>query len=270
MTNDELISKINIFTRFQNDCADLFTEIAESLKGDNTRLARVCADQFNFMAERSNTLIELIKINAIWDAQILARPIIESCIKVCFICYAPGDRSSDLCAEYEETFSVINTLKQHDKASKTMESLGEGVSCLNIFILSSDQLQELKAKVPKEVRNAIESKWGFTRMVAALDKSFKSQFQINPCAGLLHSYALSSHLIHADEMGLGTMRARSKLEGERHSLVTDSHILALLDTVAGAAMVSAVALSFASENDSHRERAIELTTLLKRVHQGTY
>jgi hypothetical protein len=270
MTNSELISTIDRFARFQNNCADVFIETALSLKNEAPRLVGICADQFNFMADRSNVLLELLKINAIWDAQILARPIIESCVKVCFLCYAPDDRSADLCVEYEETLAVINALKQHDKATKALESIGDAASTLTPLILPADELQELRAKVPKEVRGAIESKWGFTRMVAALDKSFKSQFQINPFASLLHAYALSSHLIHADEMGLGVMRARSKLEGERLSLVTDSHILALLDAVAGSAMLSALALSSIGKSDVYKDRAIELTTLFESVHQGSY
>jgi len=270
MTNDELIASIDRFARFQNNCADLFIDTAQSLKEDAPRLVRICADQFNFMANRSNTLLELLKINAIWDAQILARPIIESCVKVCFLCYAPGDRSADLCVEYEETLAVINSLKQHDKATKTLESVRGAASTLTSLILPADELQELRTKVPKEVRGAIESKWGFTRMVAALDKSFKSQFQINPFASLLHTYALSSHLIHADEMGLGVIRARSRLDDERLSLVADSHILALLDAVAGSAMLSALALSSVCKSDIYKKRAVELTTLFKSVHQGVY
>lgn len=270
MTNDEVIRAIDRFARFQNDCADLFIETAQSLKKDAPRLVAICADQFNFMTGRSNIILELLKVNAVWDAQILARPIIESCVKVCFLCYAPGERSADLCAEYEETLAVINALKQHDKAAKALEAIGDAASTLTPLILPADELQELRAKVPKEVRSAIESKWGFTRMVAALDKSFKSQYQINPFASLLHSYALSSHLIHADEMGLGVMRARSRLEGERLSLVVDSHILALLDVVAGAAMLAALALSSVCNSDIYKERAVELTILFKSVHQGTY
>lgn len=269
MPESELITIIDRFARYQNECADLFIEIAESLQPRNPKLAAICGDQFNFMAARSNSLIELVKINALWDAQILVRPIIESCVKVCFLCFSPEEQRPKLCLEYEETLGVINTLKLHDKALKTLGAVeGTPHPMLEALLLPEDKLKELREKVPKEVRKDIESRWGFTRMVVTLDQSFKSHFQISPFSSLLHTYGLSSHLIHADETGLGTIRARGRLEEPRLSVITASHHIALLDAMAGASMMTAISLAWAAQ--ANIDDAICLIQTYERVHDGSY
>jgi hypothetical protein len=71
-------------------------------------LASICSDQFNFVAARSNAVLALIKIGAVWDAQILVHPIIESTVKTSFICFSPREQRADLCREYEETETFRN------------------------------------------------------------------------------------------------------------------------------------------------------------------
>ena len=269
MRESDPIIIIDRFARYQNECAELFIEIAKCLQPRNPKLVAICGDQFNFMAARSNALIELVKVNALWDAQILVRPIIESCVKVCFLCFSPEEKRSALCLEYEEALGLINTLKLHDKALKTLGA-NEGIRhpTLEALLLSEDKLKELREKIPKEVRKDIESRWGFTRMVVALDQSFKEHFQISPFSSLLHTYGLSSHLIHADETGLGTIRSRGRLEEPRLSEITASHQIALLDAMAGASMMAAISLAWAAQG--RIEDALQLIQTYGRVHEGSY
>lgn len=105
-------------------------------------------------------------------------------------------------------------------------------------------------------------------MVVALDQSFKEHYQIAPFSSLLHTYGLSSHLIHADEMGLGTIRARSRLEEPKLSAVNAPHHAALLDAMAGASMMAAVSLSWAAQERT--DDALRLIQTYGRVHEGSY
>lgn len=269
MTNNSLITIIDRFARFQNECADAFIETAELHRPHDANLVAICADQFNFMAGRSKAVIELIKMNLLWDAQILARPIIESCVKLCFLCFSPSESRAELCNEYQHILATVNALKLHDKAVKTLEATGgAGHPTLDGLILSDEKLRALKDNIPKEVRKEVESRWGFTRMVVILDQLFQSHFQIRPFAGFFHTYGVSSHLVHADEMGLGTMRARKELNGPQLSVIENSHQLALLDVAAGSAMISALSIAWASEKNL--DKAIHLFTTYALVEDGTY
>lgn len=261
------MSTIDKFARFQNECADVFIETAEHLQSREEKLVAICADQFNFIANRSNAIIELLKIGALWDAQILVRPLLESCVKICFLCFQPKANRVVACYEYEEILGIINTLKLHDKACKSISGSDTEVHpTLKALVLSEAKLSELREKVPKEMRKEVESRWGFTRIMVELDKRFEADFKIAPFASFSHTYGLSSHLIHADEMGLGAMRARAKLKEPQLSNVEQSHHIALLDAVAGSAMVSAMALSRAAE--FNLEKASMLHETYGHVHNG--
>lgn len=264
MIETSVISMIDKFARFQNQCADSFVETAVLHQPFDPRLVAICADQFNFIAARGKSVIELIKLDAIWDAQIIARPLIESCLKICFLCLSPKEARAELCVEYEDKLGVINELKLHDKATKTRRAVGDGHPMLDGLILSEERLQELQNKFPKEIRRDIESRWGFTRMVVALDKEFQDKFGISPFGSLFHTYGLSSHLIHADEMGLGTIRARKRLGEPQLSIVVNSHQMALLSAVAGAAMLSAISLAWAAEINI--DGAMQLTEGFQHLH----
>ncbi|WP_291918026.1 DUF5677 domain-containing protein [Limnohabitans sp.] len=260
---------IDRFARFQNECADVFIETAEHFQPSEEKLVAICSDQFNFIANRSNAIIELLKIDALWDAQILVRPLLESCVKICFLCFQSKADRAVACHEYEEILGIINALKLHDKACKSISGTDtEAHPSLKSLVLSEKQLSELLAKVPKKKLKEVESKWGFTRMMVQLDERFEADFKMAPFTSFAHTYGLSSHLIHADEMGLGAMRARAKLKEPQRSIVEKSHHIALLDAVAGSAMVSAMALSRAAE--FNLKKAYVLYEKYRRVHDGSY
>lgn len=265
-----LITNIDRYARFQNECADIFIETAQTYQASDQKLVSICGDQFNFIANRSSAIIELIKLHALWDAQILARPIIESCIKICFICFSPASNRAELCYEYEEVLGVINTLKLHDKAVKTLQAAGEEYwnPTLSALVLTDEQLVELREKIPKEKRKEVESRWGFTRIMVELDKHFKKNFGLTPFTTLSHTYGLSSHLIHADEMGLGAMRARARLKEPKLSIIENSHQIALLDAIAGSTMLSTIALAWAFA--FNLDKATKLIEKHRQVHNGTY
>lgn len=260
---------IDRFARFQNECADVFIETIEYLRPREKKLVAICGDQFNFIANRSNAIIELLKMGALWDAQILVRPLLESCVKICFLCFQSKEARVVACHEYEEILGIINALKLHDKAYKSISGTDTTAHpTLQTLLLSEEKLAELREKIPKEKRKEVEARWGFTRMVVELDQQFKADFNMAPFSGFFYTYGLSSHLIHADEMGLGTMRARAKLKEPQLSYIENSHHIALLDAVAGSAMVSAMALARAAE--FNLDKAGVLHETYKMVHDGSY
>ncbi len=265
-----MIEKIDRFARFQNECADLFIDVAIKHQTQDGKFIAICGDQFNFIAGRSNAILELIKCDALWDAQILARPVLESLVKLSFICYSPKSQRSELCSEYETALAAINVLNLHNKASKTLSCMGSEARhpTLSKLILPDEELLRLRTLYPKELKNKIESRWGFTQMILSIDKNIKDAMGLQVYSSFLHTYGLSSHLIHADETGLGAIRSRNELSGEKYESVIDSHRFALLDVVAGSSMFAAIALSWATSIRIHD--AMKLTETYERVHSGSY
>ena len=260
----ELIALIDRFVRFQNEAADLFISVAGEMQAVDPRTVAICADQFNFMAARGDAIVELLKLNALWDAQMLVRPLVESCVKVAFLCFSPVNDRPQLCEEYETVLAAVNALKLHDKAQKIMEAAGETHPTLEGLLLDESELSRLRETIPKGERRKVEAKWGFTRMVLALDKQAKTDFGGAPFSAFLHLYGLASHLIHADEMGLGTIRARASLHGGKAAEIELSHHVALLSAVAGGAMISAVAIARAG--NLRLDEAHQLVRRFNRLH----
>lgn len=266
MKDPKTISDIDTFSSFRNECGDIFFDTVLSTQQKEEKLIDICSCQFKFMADRSISIIELIKISKLWDAQILLRPVFESCLKVCYLCLTPNSIRLIRCREYEEILGAINTLKSHDQATKTVAAAG-GLfhHTIDAVILCEPQRDELDKRFPKQQRNEVQARWGFSRLIGELDQQFRQIFNSSPFATFLHSYQLSSHIIHADVLGIRAIRASGQLERQIHTVVEASHRQALLSSVAGSAMLCTISLAWATQ--TNLESALSLTDKFDKLHK---
>lgn len=113
------------------------------------------------------------------------------------------------------------------------------------LILTSDEEETLRSRWSKARRQALKQKWSFSEMVRQLDKWTKPLFKVDLFSASIHSYGISSHLIHADESGIGLTNDRKRREDEERRLMEETHAHNLMDLVLVSSMLMTAGLATA-------------------------
>ncbi|WP_208451552.1 hypothetical protein, partial [Burkholderia gladioli] len=92
--------------------------------------------------------------------------------------------------------------------------------------MPDEQLAELRDRYPKQERNALEQKWGFTGLIQSLSTSGDPAF--SGFRGLAHGYSVSSHIAHADYIGASIPMDRDFRHAERSKGAHLTHLARLL------------------------------------------
>ncbi|CAH6990004.1 conserved hypothetical protein [Vibrio chagasii] len=261
---------MNLLSRYvalANEFGSLMTDlIIEGMEKD-PNLVSMNSKHFNFAVHRSNAIYTLLESGCYWDAEIIARPLIECTVRVCFVCYSPQELRNELIKEYFEDLYEINKLEQSEKAKKSrtaMPAEDRGKILLDGLVLSEYEEEQIRAKWPKKERRAMKQKWSFSEMVRLLDKWTKPQFEKDLFSAFIHSYGISSHLIHADESGIGVIIDREQREESERALMEQSHLHNLLDLTLVSSMLMTAGLSTAL--NIRTKQTFELVQKFNSIH----
>jgi hypothetical protein len=166
----------------------------------------------------------------LWDADIVVRSALETLVKFAFIADADDAERPQLLQEFWYDLSEIYTIKLSDQAKKNLAGTpGDEIHRLahTPQVLSAEEEARLRAKWPKADRTRLEQKWSFSGIVATLTKKEKGV-----AAGAIelatHTYRMSSHIAHGDEMGINLIRERKSRNPQDQADVTISHYLRLM------------------------------------------
>lgn len=173
-----------------------------------------------FISERNITVTILAQNNLLWDGQIILRTVLEASMKLFHLCNCPETERNDRLNQYLNDLDEIHSMKQSEIAKKIVLA-NEGNSESSIFfspmILSTEKEEMLKQKWPRQKRKALEQKWSFSEILMAQSQFFGEKKEL--LFSLFHPYKLSSHLIHADETGIGIIAERaSRSAEEKHKI----------------------------------------------------
>lgn len=241
----DLISR---YVALASEFGSLMTDILIEGRNINPELVSMSWKNFDYSVKRSNSIILLIQGGALWDAEILARPLIECTVRICFVCYSPEEERSALIKEYNEYLYEINRLEQSERAKKSStiaHAADKGKILLEGLILTSEEEENLRSRWPKVRRQALKQKWSFSEMVRQLDKWTKPLFKADLFSAFVHSYGISSHLIHADESGIGVVNDRERREDQERHLMEEAHTHNLMDLVLVSSMLMTAGLATA-------------------------
>lgn len=239
---------IERYMALANEFGSLMTDILIEGRDVDPDLVDMSWKHFDYSVKRSNSIVILIQNNAFWDAEILARPLIECTVRLCFVCYSPREERRTLVKEYNESLYEINKLEQSEKAKKSLTiapARDRGRVLLEGLILSSEEEDRIRASWPKSRRQALKQKWSFSEMVRQLDKWTKPFFKADLFSAFIHSYGISSHLIHADESGIGVINDRERRADQERHMMDTAHMHNLLDLVLVSSMLMTAGLSIA-------------------------
>lgn len=236
------------YVALANEFGSLMTDILIEHHESEPELVSMHWKHFDFAVQRSNAIYTLIESGCYWDAEIIARPLLECTVRMCFVCYSPQDIRKELIKEYFEDLYEINRLEQSEKAKKSrtiVPAEDRGKILLDGMVLPEDEEDVIRKKWTKKERRSLKQKWSFSEMIRVLDGWTKPHFDKNLFSAFVHSYGISSHLIHADESGIGVIIDRQQREEKEKELMNQAHIHNLLDLTLVSSMLMATGLSIA-------------------------
>lgn len=158
---------------------------------------------FTALHSTSESALILLENQAVFDADILLRTIMEGTIKYCYLMQGSEAEREGKYHEYKISLYEIEKLKDHQKAMEALEILEQysqnSLTPFEAQILPDNAVDSLRQKYPREVRKKLEQKWSYQsllRDLASIADEYKAQL------GSLSTYALTSHFCHFDWTGV--------------------------------------------------------------------
>jgi hypothetical protein len=178
----------------------------------------------------SEAIIFLVQSRRVWSADVLMRSVLEGSVKFAYILESPATFAAR-CIEFRDVLPAIAKLRWHGKAEEWLNAVGENGSReqrpYRDVLLSEKELEELRTAYPRELRSAVESRWGFTSLLTAISKPGGAFGPVG--RSLLHPYAVASHLIHMSYDGSDIPLERDSRPDERRDAIGVAHAAVLIN-----------------------------------------
>lgn len=180
----------------------LFYELAPLYKEEHGENQDVVVPLFTSLHSTSESILILLSNQAVFDADVLLRTVMEGTIKYCYLMTGTADEKNEKYIEYKVKLTDIDKILDHNKAVEAVGILKEfsknSTKPFELSILSDKELSVLSEKYPKNQRDALKRKWSYQALLRSLaDKCPEYEAQL----GTLSTYSLISHFCHYDWTG---------------------------------------------------------------------
>ena len=165
----------------------------------------------------------------LWDSDILFRSALECATRLVFVSVAPPHERSVRIAEYTHLLMEVENIERSDKLRTAARNSADPATAMLLggAALDPETEAELRARWPGSKRRVLKQQWSFSEIVRALEKVDDVKLNLTAYGSLLHSYSLSSHLIHADQTAITLMFDRETREPEERILQENAHFARL-------------------------------------------
>jgi len=175
-------------------------------------------------ARSTESVFLLSSYGQLWDGEMVLRAVAEATLKTAYILQS-REAFKERVSEYATDHFNISLLKDDSKVRGTLAALSQPNSLtwlpLREMLLSEERLQELGQRYDKTTRRSIESRWGVGGLLNSLRKDVSAG--IPRFDSLLHNYSLSSHIQHADYIGISLPYDRESRDAERRDALELAH-----------------------------------------------
>lgn len=215
--------------------------------------------QLYYYSERCQSMSLLLQEWKLWDADIVMRAALECATRFIFVSVAQEDERSNLIYEYSVALSEIADIQRSEKAKKFVDVNDDedALTLVGGVILSPEREQEARSRWTKSKRNALKQKWSFSEIVKNLTKFNAKGLDLRGYKSLLHSYGLSSHLIHADQTAIELVWDRGNREETVRVAQENAHYARLATTQTSILFLCWRALVYATGTGSKSYYVIE-------------
>jgi len=176
----------------------------------------------NFISERIFTVIHLLEVDKVWDAEIILRTVLESFMKALYILTQRNPK--DYAERLDEYWGVLDEIERINQSEKAKEFLKNdrilNIETIKGLILSEEEEKEIK-NIPswsnRKYRVALKNSWSYSGILLYLMKDEKTppliSFEL-----LQFYYKISSHIAHGDKTGINLVRRFPKPSHDRVKL----------------------------------------------------
>lgn len=183
----------------------LFFKLAPLYKGEHGKNQGVVVPLFTSLHSTSESILILLLNQAIFDADVLLRTVMEGTIKYCYLMTGTESEKEEKYAEYKEMLTDIDKLSDHHKSVEAVDILKEfsmnSTKPFEISILSDEELKTLSEKYPRKERDALKRKWSYQSLLRSLAREYP---EYKAQLGTISTYSLASHFCHYDWTGLSS------------------------------------------------------------------
>jgi Family of unknown function (DUF5677) len=155
----------------------------------------------------------LMSYGKLWDAEVIVRSAFEASIKFIYL-LQDGAELAHRHEEFAEHQFHIATMKDDQKARDALTSVPDSSGAqwdgVRALLIPDEEREHLRATYDKPTRRSIETRWGYTALLDALVKSGDPAY--STLGGLFYGYTFSSHLHHADYVGISVALGHRRLE----------------------------------------------------------
>lgn len=184
---------------------ELFYKLAPLYKKEHGENQDVVVPLFTSLHSTSESILILLINQAIFDADVLLRTVMEGTIKYCYLMTGTEDEKKEKYIEYKVKLTDIDKILDHHKAVEAVDILKEfsqnSTKPFDLSVLSDEELAVLMKKYPKKERDALKRKWSYQSLLRSLAHSYP---EYEAQLGTVSTYSLTSHFCHYDWTGLSS------------------------------------------------------------------
>lgn len=175
----------------------------------------------------------LVRSGRLWDADVLVRSAMEGSFKFAFLLVGDEQERREKLNEFNVVLFELARVKQHTRLEEMLKVLKEPGSAewrpFRDLVMKPEEVDAIRAKYPRAMRQAVEQRWSFGEICAALRRS-KSPGLSN-LAHMMFSYGMCSHIAHQDSMGTAIIWDRIMRSDERRAATELAHGARLVSDV---------------------------------------
>ncbi|AYM92580.1 hypothetical protein D9980_19525 [Serratia sp. 3ACOL1] len=175
-------------------------------------------------ARSTESLFLLTSYGQLWDAEMVQRAIFEASLKFVFLLES-RETFKDRFNDYSTALYEISLLKDDNKVLDVLSLLQKPDDRqwfpLRERLLADEERKRINEKYDKNYRRSLETRWGFTGIIGSLARSEKL---FHGLSGLSYGYSVSSHVLHADYLGVTLPIERDSRDHEHRSAVHLAHL----------------------------------------------
>jgi hypothetical protein len=171
---------------------------------------------------------------------------------------AEGEERARRIEEYTFLLNEIEDLQRSEKTRTAAEQASDPdrAMLLGGAVLSPERLVELRQKWPKPKRTTLLQKWSFSEMTRTLRSVHRKEMDLRPFGGFLHTYAVSSHLIHADQTAMNLIWERLERPAQERDALVAAHTARLITDPVSILFICWRALALAVGVPARNENAV--------------
>lgn len=248
---------------------NLLNELAPLYHEEFGTEQQVTVPLFTSLHSTSESVLILLCNQAVFDADILLRSIMEGTIKYCYLMTGNSVERNAKYIEYKVSLTEMDALADHFKAIQTIETLkkysNNSLKPFERFVLDDNTLESLQKAYPRTKRNEIKRRWTYQSLLRELaEKQPEYESQI----GTVSAYSLSSHFGHYDWTGVSSRAVQMQATGHSDDESYDvMHALRIISNVLSMALFRVIEYQRCHNYypDSARELSLKMLNFIKEI-----